>query len=150
MQYPPVSALVPHRPPMRLVDAIVGEVDGALVCRTEIKDDFVFLRDGQAELAVCVELVAQSVACFAGLRDVREGRRPKAGFLVGCRSARFDGEPLRPGDTLDITVKSSWVREPAASFAGRVVRRDAVVADVEVVVVSTDGDVAAAMGAFGG
>ncbi len=143
-QFPPVDRLLPHGPPMRLVDAVVAESEDGLVCRARIGDDFVFLRDGEAEIAVCVELVAQTVGCLVGLRDVREGRAPKPGLLVGCRDARFHAEKLRRGDELTIEIKTQWIREPVASFVGSVVRADDVLADVELVVVSAEGDLAEA------
>lgn len=149
MQYPPVDSLLPHKPPMRLVDSILHEVDDGLVCKVVVGDDFVFLRDGRAEMAVCIELVAQSVACLAGLRDVRAGRKPKSGLLVACRDARFSEGALRPGDELAVQVKSQWVKEPVASFTGQVRRADDVLADVEVVVISAEGDLLAAIGALG-
>jgi predicted hotdog family 3-hydroxylacyl-ACP dehydratase len=150
MVYPPLESLFPHRPPMRLLDSIVGEIDDGLVCKVVVRDDFVFLRDGEAEVVVCVELVAQSVACYAGLRDARRGLPPKNGLLVGCRDARFQGESLRVGDELTVSVKSQWVREPVASFSGRVLRGDELLAEVEVVVISAEGDLAQALGAFHG
>lgn len=145
--YPPVAGLLPHGPPMRLVDSIVGEIEGGLVCRAIIGDDFPFLRDGEAELVVCVELVAQSVGCFTGLEDRRRHAEPRPGLLVGCRDARFTGEPLRAGDELVITVVTRWVREPVACFHGTVERSGATIADVEVTVVATN-DITAAMEAM--
>lgn len=45
--FPAVAELVAHEPPMRLVDEIVEERSGGLVCETTIGDDFVFLRNGR-------------------------------------------------------------------------------------------------------
>jgi predicted hotdog family 3-hydroxylacyl-ACP dehydratase len=145
--YPTVASLLPHRPPMLLVDAIVGEVEGGLVSRAAIREDFPFLRDGEAELVVCMELVAQTVGCFTGLVDRRRGDKPRPGLLVGCRDARFSGDPLRVGDELSITIATRWVKEPAACFHGVVDRRAARIAEVEVTVVAIT-DIAAAMEAM--
>jgi predicted hotdog family 3-hydroxylacyl-ACP dehydratase len=145
--YPSVASLLPHGPPMLLVDAIVAEVEGGLVCRSVIREDFPFLRDGEAELVVCMELVAQTVGCFTGLVDGRRGGKPRPGLLVGCRDARFTGEPLRVGDELTITIATRWVKEPVACFHGFVERRDARIAEVEITVVATP-DLAAAVEAM--
>jgi predicted hotdog family 3-hydroxylacyl-ACP dehydratase len=133
---------------MCLVDSIVEEIEGGLVCKVVIDDAFVFLRDGEVDGAVCIELVAQSIGCMAGLHDLRQGRKPRPGLLVGCRQARFDGRRLRRGDELRVTVERQWVREPAASFLGKVERDDAVLASMELCVVAVDGDIQEALGSY--
>ncbi len=134
-RYPGVDRLLPHGPPMRLVDAIVEEIPDGIVCRTHIGDDFVFLKGNEVDVAICIELVAQAVACYAGLRDHAEGNLPKPGLLVGCRTATFIAPFLKRGDDLRITAKSQWVREPVASFTGEVTRDGELVASVELSVV---------------
>lgn len=121
---------------MRLIESIVDELDDGLVCKAVVHEDFVFLRDGGAEVAVCLELVAQSIGCYAGLADLRRGATPRPGLLVGCREARFCGDPLCLGDVLLVKVQKLWVREPVASFTGEVTREGERLARVEVCVVS--------------
>ncbi len=137
-RFPPVEQLLPHGPPMLLVDSIVDEIDDGLICKAVIADDFVFLRDGEASVAVCVELVAQTIGCYAGLRDHRAKRPASPGLLVGIRSATFlPGAVLRSGDELRTTVRSRWVQEPVASFTGEVVRGEEVLATVEMSVAAS-------------
>jgi len=121
---------------MRLVESVVEELVDGVVCKVVVGDDFVFLRDGEAEAAVCVELVAQSVACFVGLLDAREGITPRPGMLVGCRDARFYADKLRVGDELLVRVRRQWIRESMASFSGEVVRGDDLLATMELSVVA--------------
>lgn len=134
--FPPVADLLDHEPPMRLVDEIVEELPEGLVCRATIGDDFVFLRDGEVDALVCVELVAQTVACCVGLADVRRSDAPRGGLIVGCRDARFNVERLAVGDELVVRVKRQWVKEPAASFTGEVLRGSDVLATVELAVIA--------------
>lgn len=121
---------------MRLVDAVVEVLTDGLVCTTRVGPDFVFLRDGRADVAVCLELIAQAVACYSGLADRRKGLAPRAGLFVGCRDARFHADALTAGDELRITVHEEWVREPAASFRGEVARGADVIATAVISVVS--------------
>ena len=123
---------------MRLLDEVVGESEETLVCRTTIREEFPFLREGEAEVAVCLELVAQTVACLTGLSDRRRNAEPRPGLLVGVRDAKFVGAPLRVGDELDTTVTKRWVRDPVACFHGFVERRSERIAELEVTVVATD------------
>lgn len=133
---PPVSDLLAHRPPLRLVDEVIEARERGVTCKTVIGPDFVFLRDGLAECAVCIELVAQAVGCCVGLADRKEGGAPRKGLLVGTRDARLAAEPLRIGDTLVTKVEQKWVREQAASFVGEVTRDGTILAEVEILVVS--------------
>jgi len=138
--FPDVDRLVPHGPPMRLVDAIVDEIPDGIVCRTKIGDDFVFLKGDEVDVAVCIELVAQAIACYSGLRDHAAGNAPKPGLLVGCRTAKFVAPCLKRGDDLRITARSQWVREPVASFTGEVTRDGELLASVELSVVIASED----------
>lgn len=133
--FPDVAELLPHGPPMRLVDGIVETVPDGIVCRTRIGDDFVFLRGDEVDVVVTIELVAQTIGCYAGLRDHAEGKPSRPGLLVGCRTARFVAPCLRRGDDLLIRVTSQWVRESVASFTGEVTRDGQLVASVELSVV---------------
>ena len=132
---------------MRLIDTLVEESSDSLVCRTTIREDFPFLRDGEADVIVCMELVAQAVACLTGLVDHRRNIDPRPGLLVGCRDAHFTGASLRVGDELCNTVKKRWVRDPVASFEGFVERDSQRIAELDVTVVATD-DIAGAMEAL--
>jgi predicted hotdog family 3-hydroxylacyl-ACP dehydratase len=135
-KFPPVDTLLLHEPPMRLVDEVVGELPSGIVCKTTISPKFVFLRDGEVDALVCVELVAQAVACYVGLAEVRENQAPRGGLIVGCRDARFHVERLRLGDELLIRASRTWIRHPAASFSGEVSRNGTILATVELAVIA--------------
>lgn len=121
---------------MRLVDRVLEELPGGLSCQTRIGPDFVFLRDGRVDIAVCLELIAQTVACYSGLADRRKGLTPRGGLFVGCRDARFHAGEIRQDDELRIDVHQEWVREPAASFRGEVTRGAETLATAVISVVS--------------
>lgn len=136
--FPPVSELLPQGPPMRLVDSVVEERPDGVVSRVVIDPDFVFLRSGRADIVVCLELVAQTVGCYAGLADLRSGTARRPGLMVGCRDARFFDDALYVGDELQVSVQRLWIRESVASFRGEVTRAGRVIARVDVSVVSGD------------
>jgi predicted hotdog family 3-hydroxylacyl-ACP dehydratase len=133
---PGVERLLAHGPPMRLIDSVVEAHTKGVTCRAKIAEDFVFLRDGEAESVVSVELVAQAIGCFVGLSDFRDGHPPRKGLLVGVREASFSEKKLRVGDELVVTAEEQWIRESAASFSGEVRRGDELLARVVLLVVS--------------
>ena len=105
-----VQALLPHRPPMLLVDRVLlCEAPARLVARRTIRDGEACLQGhfpGHPILpgVMLIEALAQA-ACLLALRatgaSAGEGRALPA--LMGVRDASFL-KPVRPGDTLDLEV----------------------------------------------
>src|SRR3990167_7880679 len=80
-----ISELVPHRGPMLLVDTLLE--DDAEWVRVEaiVKPDALFLTEQGMPAWVGVELMAQTVASFAGLKSLAAKEPVKLGFLLGTR-----------------------------------------------------------------
>jgi predicted hotdog family 3-hydroxylacyl-ACP dehydratase len=117
---------------MLLIDHVVTWVEGSITCAASIGKDHPFLDDGKVDMMVCVELVAQSVAAYAGYADHVRGRPTKVGFLVSCREASFDADGLVAGDELEVTAKHLWGETSLGSFGGHVTRRGVRIATVEI------------------
>ncbi len=128
---PELAELVPHRPPMRLLDSVVAHGERTITCAATIGPDHAFLEDGAVDVLVCVELVAQAVAAYVGYQDYLAGRRPKAGFIVSCREASFEVSALALGDSLTVEARHVWGETEVGSFKGSVQRGGIVVATVE-------------------
>jgi len=90
----PLSAdsLVPHRPPMRVIDRLI-EFDGHQgVVETFIPPESIFVReDGSIEDVTMVEIIAQSFAAVKGYADMLNGKPVSKGFLVGVKRLRITG-----------------------------------------------------------
>lgn len=127
-----ITELVPHRAPMLLLESLVHHEDRTITCTASIGPDHPFLDNGEVDVLVCVELVAQSVAAYAGLRDRVAGRPPKIGFLVSCREATFEVPALSLGDRLTIETRHAWGDDTLGSFKGKVIREGTVLANVEI------------------
>jgi predicted hotdog family 3-hydroxylacyl-ACP dehydratase len=119
---------------MLLIDAMVDHGERSIACTAAIGPDHPFLEgDGESvDALLCLELVAQSVAAYAGYRDRLAGRPLRHGFLVSCREATFEVPALRLGDALRIETRHTWGDDLAGSFAGRVLRDGVSVAEVVV------------------
>jgi predicted hotdog family 3-hydroxylacyl-ACP dehydratase len=144
---PPVAALVPHAPPMLWIDEIVQYTDESVVCRVTLRDEHVFLDQGQAESIVTVELMAQAVAAFVGLADRVRGETPRPGYLVAIPEARFLVPTVAVGQTLELVCSKRFGDDKIASFAC-VARHGAVpVADAIINVVRPDAGMIQTQGA---
>ena len=79
--------LIPHLPPMLLVDKLISKNGSSAVIEATIKDDYPFTTEGEGVgVWIGLELIAQSAAVLSKLRDSKESTRPSLGFLLGSRS----------------------------------------------------------------
>ncbi len=80
-----VLEYLPHQPPMVLIDELIEAGDNYAVSRLVIKPDTPFVTAQGLPAWVGIELMAQTVSLFAGVRGKRLGLPPKIGFLLGTR-----------------------------------------------------------------
>jgi len=133
---PALTDLVPHRPPMLLLDRLIAWDDEKVLCEVRIDRTSPFLeraqgpaREGSDELVpavVGIEYMAQTVAVFAGLRARASGGEPRIGFLIGCRELLLSAEGFRVGDVLVVEARHVWGETEVGSFACKVARHDEV------------------------
>ncbi len=97
--------LMPHRPPMRLVDRLVEYADKTGVVEAEVPADGLLV-DGEGlldEIALA-ELMAQAYAVVKGYDARLDSLPARKGFLVGIRKMLFE-RPVRAGDRLRIVIR---------------------------------------------
>ena len=126
---PELAALVPHRPPMLLVDELVSHEGRKVVCRAHIRDDHPFLQGGKVPALVAVELFAQSAAALVGLLASAGGPSMTMGALLGSRQVQLHTDALWPGDTVDIHCEEVWTIGPAAQIECALFRDGAKIAE---------------------
>ncbi len=114
----PIPAdVLPHEPPMRLLDRLTRRQGECLWAAVDIGPDSAFYAaPGGVPAWVGLEYLSQTAAAMFGVQARAGGERPRAGMLVACR--RYDAAvALFPhGATLSIRV---W---PASSLSGSLVR----------------------------
>ncbi len=98
--------LVPHAPPMRMVDDLLEIGERSAVTRYTVPADSPFA-DGDGRLAgeAVLEIIAQAAAALNGYRNRQGvgGARPE-GLLLGCRDLRVEGD-IRAGDRLEVRLR---------------------------------------------
>ena len=101
-----IEELLPHRAPMRWVDALVDCTDTTAIATVHVGEGHFALRDGAVLETALVECVAQTVAAALGQR-MRASGQPGAvnqGMLIGVTSFRIVAAP-RVGETLTIETR---------------------------------------------
>lgn len=85
----PLADLLPHAGDMILLDAIDDWDEESIVAQARVAGDRLFaLPDGSWPAWLGIELMAQAVAAYAGLRAKNSGGQVQLGFLLGTR--KFD------------------------------------------------------------
>lgn len=130
----PAERLIPHRPPIRIIDRLL-EYDGLQgVVESVIQPGSICIADdGAIEQATMVELIAQSFAAVKGYADLLAGKPVRKGFLVGVKRFRFYGSAYG-GDRLLIFISPVGETDEFALAEGRVTCGEEVLATGNVMV----------------
>jgi predicted hotdog family 3-hydroxylacyl-ACP dehydratase len=121
--YPPIIELVPHRPPMLLLDRVLSYDGECVVCETVLGPQSPFAEQGEVPAVVGIEYMAQAIAAGAGLSAREKGDDAgKMGFLLGCRSLSIAVDSFQVGDRLTIEARRTWGENQIGSFACKVQR----------------------------
>jgi len=115
----PIDSLVPHRPPMRWVSALVECTETTAVAKAHLKDGDLAVANGAVLETALVECVAQTVAAAMGHRAKTSGKAgfPGAGMLTGVSNFRVESRP--PADKeLRIEIRELKRLGPMLMIAG--------------------------------
>ena len=99
----PLAELLPHAGDMILIDEVLSFDDEQIHTTLTVKPDGLFsLPDGSLPAWVGVELMAQSVAAFAGCHARLKGNPVELGFLRGTRKFECNVAAFPAGSELII------------------------------------------------
>lgn len=120
----PLEELLPHRPPMVLIDAVESfDVEARrLTARVTIGENQLFF-DGQGVPNwVAIEYMAQTAAALVGLydRQVTPGQPARPGLLLGTRKLDLKLERFEAGKTYHVVAENAFSDSDAASFVCRI------------------------------
>lgn len=119
---PAIVELIPHRPPMVFVDALLAATETTATCSFTIGRATACLRDGQLPAIYAVESMAQAAAAHLGALARWRGEAPQGGYLVGVRDVGLRARAFAPGDVLTIEVRRSFGADRLASYECRALR----------------------------
>lgn len=105
-EYPDVKTLIPHRPPMLLVERILDVSEKTGSARAVIGNDHLFLRgDGTLAPETACELIAQGFGVCESWRRIQKGLTiDGGGFLASVREME-QLAPIFVGDELVIRTE---------------------------------------------
>lgn len=99
----PLAELLPHAGDMILIDQVLSFDEEQVHTRVTVKPGGLFSHDdGNLPAWVGIELMAQSVAAYAGCRARQKGEAVELGFLLGTRKYECNVEHFPAGAELTI------------------------------------------------
>ncbi|MGV3622654.1 MAG: hypothetical protein ACO1OB_17680 [Archangium sp.] len=135
----PVTDLVPHRASMLLIDHLLEDAPEYVRVGATVRREQIFCTDDGLPGWVGVELMAQCVACWAGLRRLERKQQVQLGFLLGTRRYEIQAPFIRVGARLEIDATQEIVSEQGlAVFVCRIFHDGAVIATGSLNVFSPD------------
>lgn len=115
MVYPALRSILPHRPPMILIDELVHCDAREVVCAVTVRDGAPFVVDGRVPALVSIEYFAQTVAAYYGYLS-RDAHDFTMGMLLGTRELELLTDYFQVGDQLTVTGHELWNGGQLAQF----------------------------------
>lgn len=116
-----IKDIVPHDPPMVLLDRYISSDDVSLIAEVDISETSAFFEPGQGVPAyVGIEYIAQAISAFNGLSDYTQGKPVQLGFLLGSRKVEISQAYFAPQSTITVSVRVSFNDGEMAVFDGEI------------------------------
>ena len=103
---PAVTALIPHRDGMVLLDRLLSVQSDTLCAEVVITAGGLFFDVQRNEVGAWlgIEYMAQAIAAFEGYQALQRGEPVKVGFLLGSRRYETHCAGFAPGSVLHVEV----------------------------------------------
>ncbi|MCC6201041.1 MAG: hotdog family protein [Moraxellaceae bacterium] len=112
MQSHSILDLIPHRPPMVLLDEILEQGPEHMRARMRVSNDKMFVDvAGNFPAWAGIELMAQTIAAYGGFQARAQGLPVQVGFLLGTRRYESECAHFPPGTELTISVHKLLIDE---------------------------------------
>ena len=124
-----LARLLPQRPPMLLIDALLNCANDTTVSQYRVPADSVLVEDGHLSEAGLVENIAQTAAAGAGYsyQQGGAGSAPPIGFIAAIKDLRVGALPavgtvlttevVVQNQVLEFTIVRGVVRAEGTTFA---------------------------------
>lgn len=115
-----IADLLPHRPPMLLLDEMLAYDATAARASTTIRETSLFLDGAAVPVHIGLEYMAQACGAHAGALARDRGEPVKIGFLLGTRQYRAYVPCFRIGERLIVTVSVTYLDGEMGAFDCRI------------------------------
>ncbi|CEO41502.1 3-hydroxydecanoyl-ACP dehydratase [Photobacterium kishitanii] len=130
---PPLAQLLPHDAPMILIDELISVDVENVHCQVTIRSDNLFFDNHSQSVAgyVGIELMAQTIAAWAGYHAWQQGKPAPIGFLLGCRRYHSEWSQFNQGVVLDIYAERLIQDNNMAVFSCQIISQQQTIASCQ-------------------
>lgn len=127
--------LLPHAPPMILIDRIVSAGEDHAVAEVTVRAETPFHETGKGiPCHVAIEWMAQTCGAFAGIQAKRVGEPVRVGLLLGARAFHSRQDWFLAGQTFIVKAVEIYRDGEMGVFDCEVTRDQGLVADAQLTV----------------
>lgn len=127
-----VSRLVPHKPPMLIVDKLIEVKERASVSEMKISEDTIFIReDGKLDETSFPEIISQSIAAQNGFKNMGNRKSKSKGLLLGIKNSKILGN-AQLGDKLRVCVYKAAKYGEFGIIKGEIFKEEDLIASGEI------------------
>ena len=107
----PIVELIPHSPPMVLINNILNYQEASLLADISITENCKFYESAIQGVPswAGIEYMAQTIAAFAGIQAKMINEPVKLGFLLGTRKYNIYQQSFQVGETYQIYVEQLYL-----------------------------------------
>jgi predicted hotdog family 3-hydroxylacyl-ACP dehydratase len=116
VQFPGLETLLPHRPPMILLDRMVETTELGSTCEVTIRPQTLFLESAGVPAFVGLEYMAQAVAAYGGYKSYLAGEPIAVGLLLGTPQLKTYCQFFDLGQMLQVQVIHVWGHHELMQF----------------------------------
>jgi predicted hotdog family 3-hydroxylacyl-ACP dehydratase len=106
-----IDTFIPHRGPARWIDRLIETGADHALAECDVPAEGRLVHAGAMPAWAGIELMAQTVAAWAGGCAQREGRPVRLGFLLGTRRYQAACDGFASGSTLRISARREFVSD---------------------------------------
>jgi predicted hotdog family 3-hydroxylacyl-ACP dehydratase len=132
--------LLPHEPPLILLDRVRSCGDTSLQAEVDITDESLFIAAEGVPNYIGIEYMAQACAAYVGVLARDAGEPVKIGFLLGTRNYVAHLPWFRRGQTLTVNAVLIYRDMQMAAFACRIEVDTVLVSEAQLNVYLADAD----------
>jgi predicted hotdog family 3-hydroxylacyl-ACP dehydratase len=133
-----IAKLLPHKPPMILLDALLNYDDEGTTACVTITEASLFLEPDGVPVHVGLEYMAQACGAYAGAVARDKGEPVKIGFMLGTRRYQAHVPYFRLGERLLVSVKVVYRDDQMGAFDCRIAVAGKLAAEAQLTVYQPD------------
>lgn len=127
----PMAELLPHRPPLVLLDSLLRFDDESALAQVCLRPDHPFARPQGVPVHVGIELMAQACGAHVGALAKQAGAKVQLGFLLGTRAFSAGMDWFAIGSELEVAVRRVFSEDGMGVYDCRIALAGAEVAQAQ-------------------